>query len=425
MTGTYSARDIELLTRAARGNGTGPGGNNEEEENGENPEGPNHNPGGNVNINTSLFVKKNSDFTWNLTAQGKTIFQAFMSPTEEGVVPPAEITQDIVAQFRGAVEFFGPVCYCGRALDDIVSEIASSGSPGGNSGIGDGTELTPEMLSKLGEMWESINNLRTFLNMAENEESKQNPFVKYHFGKHDFYSENFENSDNFVAEFHGPVRFQEPICIDSVQYLRADGNHFFSQNQIMKMEAIANVAYKLKSLDWASDDDGSKSVIFSEDFIFGKKLFVKDLISNDYFVLNDVDHKIKQIANQTKEVESTLTARVDQIQNDQIPALISRVNNLHTWSSESAVQRDDASELQNFSFIYKPLDESLRPARENRVMYADEVGQQVDKMKKITQELIRWNKEGPVQEYLKFPNSVFTANAYFKNSKDNTCFSAI
>ena len=274
-------------------------------------------------------------------------------------------------------------------------------------------------------MYDQINNLRTFLNMAENEESKQNPFVKYHFGKHDFYSENFENSDNFVAEFHGPVRFQEPICIDSVQYLRADGNHFFSQNQIMKMETIANIAYKLKSLDWASDDDGSKSVVFSEDFVFGKKLFVKDLISNDYFVLNDVDHKIKQIANQTKEVESTLTERLDQIQNDQIPALISRVNNLHTWSSESAVEREDASELKNFSFIYKPLDESLHPARENRVIYADDVGQQVDKMKKIRQEMVRWNNEGTAQEYLKFPSSVFTANAFFYNSDQKTYFSAI
>ena len=425
MTGTYSARDIELLTRAARGNGTGPGGNNEEEENGENPGGPNNNPGGNVNINTSLFVKKNADFTYNLTAQGRTIFQAFKFPTEEGVVPPAEITQDIVAQFRGAVDFCDDVLYRGRSLDVIFSEIANSGSPGGNPEIGDGTELTPEMLKNLSDMYEQINNLRAFLNMAENEESKQNPFVKYHFGKHDFYSENFENSDNFVAEFHGPVRFQEPICIDSVQYLRADGNHFFSQNQIMKMEAIANVAYKLKSLDWASDDDGSKSVIFSEDFIFGKRLIVKDLISNDYFVLNDVDHKIKQIANQTKEVESTLTERLDQIQNDQIPALIRRVDRLNDWSSQSAVQRDDASELQNFSFIYKPLDESLRPARENRVMYADEVGRQVDKMKKITQEMIRWVKDGPVQEYLKFPNSVFVADAFFKNPKDNTCFSAI
>ena len=109
MTGTLSARDIELLTREARGIGTGPGGNNEEED-GENPEedspeGPIYNPGGNVNINTSLFVKKNADFTYNLTAQGKTIFQAFMPPTQDGVVSPAEITQDIVAQFRGAVDF--------------------------------------------------------------------------------------------------------------------------------------------------------------------------------------------------------------------------------------------------------------------------------------------------------------------------------
>ncbi|KAK8895978.1 hypothetical protein M9Y10_013864 [Tritrichomonas musculus] len=468
MTGTYSAADIERLTRAG---GLGTGGNE---------------TGGD-------YVQRLHGSSYDLKAQGKTIFQKYIPqewevPPEDYDVDANEITADTVAEFKGKVEFLGDVEYKGRKLEDILGSNSGNGGGdggkgngggdgggnggGGDGGGGDGGNNNPDLTSYLKKENDTANNLsltgkttfgskdgtnpmeyypkwdefkgqivpaqsldifggvifqnpnfvfwqqtldgkqyafsltylvrcieklNNFLNMTR---QTQSPHIKYHFGKQDFLNVNEENTNGVVAQFYGPVYFEEPVRFKMIQYDRFDGEEIVSKNAQIQMNAIANTAYcfknvYLKSTTSQNDNVQTKTIYFDEMVSFAKNVY-----------LTDSDGEFRKL--------NSLPENVD--------AMIDRMNEIDELIPK-LVKKFDAEALDNFSFFYTPLDENGKPCLDKKRKDADEIGRAVDVVKDIEIQMLRIGNDAPLAKYLVFPDCVFSDNSRFYSQRDSMFYS--